>query len=96
MTGAEERAFINGNAVAWEHIQQEATRRLGEKLSPEQRERAYLLVERSEVQRGLRKIARRLGANDDWPEDLHLVDVLERLERALDAHARKCSSIEHR
>ncbi len=82
-----ERHWIEGNRAAWRSILQRAASELvGDgvaKESPEIRV-AVLLAERDAARAVLRRLCENYGDND-WPDDLHLVDVIEKhLERHFD------------
>lgn len=71
----EELAYQAGSRRAWLAILGEALRGLGYKQSELDAER--LALERSEAIAKLREICAAHGDND-WPESLHLADILER------------------
>ena len=80
-----ERAFNAGHRLAWEVIATQAAGHLGR--GNEAGTAAAWAAERSQLVRALRRICEEHGDND-WPDDLALVDVLEKhLECHLDDDA---------
>lgn len=73
MTEQEEQAYSEGNRAAWLHIYAEAARMLGYDGLPE----ARLAIEREQAVAALRILCRDHGDND-WPDDLHLRDVIDK------------------
>ena len=75
-----ERHWIEGNRAAWRAMLQKAAGELvGDGVARESAEvrAAALLVERDAVRASLRALCETHGDND-WPDDLHLVDVIEK------------------
>ena len=80
LSETEETLYMEGNRAAWLQIFQEAARMLGYDKVPN----AALAAERESAVAMLRQVCREHGDND-WPEDLHLADVIEKhLWRHLD------------
>lgn len=73
MNDAEEQAYSLGSDRAWLSILKEALRNLGLKEQSEHQWKA----ERAETVLKLRAICMDHGDNE-WPDDLHLVDVLDK------------------
>lgn len=82
MDDAEEKAYIRGQRQAWTSILRQAMRELG---YDETCDAARLVVQLEETRAALRDVCAEHGDND-WPDDLHLADVVEKhLGRHLDA-----------
>jgi hypothetical protein len=75
MTDAEEAAYTEGQKAIWRNLIAQALRELG-RDSPEWTSHRWV-VEREETVAALRRACRDQGDND-WPDDLHLVDVIEK------------------
>lgn len=74
-----EQDYVNGNQRAWLTMLNECISQLG---SPDP---ARWIAERADVVLALRSICAEFGDND-WPDDLHLRDVIEKhLARHLQA-----------
>lgn len=74
----EEAAYIRGKRAAWHEIATLAARNLND---PSQ----FLLAERREAVTALRRLCTEIGADDMFPDDLHMVDIIEKyLARGLD------------
>lgn len=76
MDTTEEKAYAQGERSAMISIVIECLKRLGYDEDPEVQRLAWV-VEREETIRALRDTCRHFGDND-WPDDLHLADVLEK------------------
>ena len=74
MTPAEEKAFILGNRAAYQSVLAQCARELH---GSEEGDLARALVQLEDVRRSLRRLCAEFGDND-WPDDLHLGDVLEK------------------
>ena len=86
MTENEELAWVRGNRAAWQRILSTCLRELG--YGPEH-DTAKWASEREAVVVALRGICERHGDND-WGENLHLADVIEKhLERYM-PDVRRC------
>jgi hypothetical protein len=70
----QEKIWIDGNRAAWGRILQLAVREIAP--GPEQ-DVARLLLERQQLVAVLRDVCRDHGDND-WPDDLHLADVVQK------------------
>lgn len=75
MTDAEEKAYVEGQRVAWRAMLHETLVKLG-RDSAEYNEKAWLL-EREEAISMLRGICAAHGDND-WPDELSLADIIEK------------------
>lgn len=75
MTETEEQAYLRGQRQVWLNLLQLALRELGLD-SPEANEHRWK-VEREEAVSMLRQVCALHGDND-WPEDLHLGDIIEK------------------
>lgn len=74
-----EPSYIEGSRMGWLHILSVALRELGQ----EERDKYGWIREREAAVAALRRVCRTHGDND-WPENLHLADVIEKhLERHL-------------
>jgi len=73
MTEAEERIWERGNRAAWSRVLGQCLSELGHK-NPDA---AKLIRERELVIAALRSLCEDFGDND-WDEDLHLADVVEK------------------
>jgi len=73
----EEEAYSRGSDMAWRLMLGECLRHLG--LNGTDHERALLLI--AETRIALRSICAEYGDND-WPDDLHPGDVIEKHLRA--------------
>ena len=83
----EERAYSRGARQAWLTIMKEAMRNLGQD-SKEWNDNRWR-IEREETISTLRDLCGQFGDND-WPDNLHLSDVIEKhLVRPLNDAARK-------
>lgn len=83
MTPKEEEAYVAGGNAAWRMILSEALKHLGGDGIDLTKER--LILERSEAIASLRQLCVGLGVDIDsidWPDDLHLVDIIERIKQA--------------
>ncbi len=76
MTSKEEEAYLAGGDSAWRTILAEALKHLHRSGRDWTKER--LILERSAAIVSLRKLCDELGANNDWPDDLHLADIIEK------------------
>lgn len=86
MTESEEVAYTQGSRMAWLQMLRRCLQELGYE-GPEVRAAAYA-AEREETINRLRTICHDFGDND-WPETLHLGDVIEKhLARHLHARAK--------
>lgn len=72
---ADETSYVEGARAVWRQILQQAMRELG-RDAPEWNV-ARLLAEREEAVSKLRQVCAAHGDND-WPEELHLGDVIEK------------------
>lgn len=81
MTESEERAYVIGSQRAYASMLATCLR----ELSPaEPRPNDWAVVQLAEVRIALRRVCEAFGDND-WPDDLHLADVIEKhLERHLE------------
>lgn len=70
-----EQDWVNGNRAAYASILRECLRQLGYD-SPEATA-AKWAAEREEIRALLRRVCEDYGDND-WPDDLHLADVIEK------------------
>jgi hypothetical protein len=85
MTQSEETAYTEGSRMVWLQMLRRCLKELGYE-DPEAKASLFA-VEREETLQQLRTICRDFGDND-WPENLHLGDVIDKhLSRHL--HARK-------
>jgi len=75
VTEAEEKAYIQGARRAALNMLQHCARELGVDLS--EAARVPWIIEREEAVQRLRDLCREFGDND-WPEDLHLGDVIDK------------------
>ncbi len=73
MTPDEERAYESGGRMAWTQMLQLCIKNLGY----EARDRAGWISEREQAVTQLRILCEEFGDND-WPDDLHLADVIEK------------------
>lgn len=69
----EELAYSAGARAAWARVLQTAVKELGDEAP----ESASLLLEREQATAALRTLCADFGDND-WPDDLHLADVIEK------------------
>ncbi len=76
MTPGEEQAFLQGERAAWTRVLQEARNALGRSDKP-LADLAALTAEREQVIAVLRRLCEEHGDND-WDEDLHLADVVDK------------------
>lgn len=70
----EESAYERGQQAAYRRIISECSRELPE----DERNLAHMAEERAQARRLLKELARELGIPDDWPDNLHLADVIEK------------------
>lgn len=75
MDESEERAYLNGERMAWLAMLDTCIRALGHDNAPGQS--ARWIRERAEVRAALRVLCKDFGDND-WPDNLHLGDVIEK------------------
>lgn len=75
MTESEETAYSEGHRRAWRSMLAECLRQLG--IDDAEAGHARYLVEREDAVAQLREVCRDYGDND-WPDDLHLGDVIEK------------------
>jgi len=76
--------YIRGSRAAWTRILQEAIRQLGYEEVSEAKQAAWIL-EREAAVAMLRQVCDEFGDND-WPDNLHLADVIEKhLWRSLES-----------
>ncbi len=68
-----EQDWTSGNRAAWAHMLQTCLSQLG----GEDRNRDSWRLEREAAIAALRRICEEHGDND-WPEDLHLADIIEK------------------
>lgn len=81
MNEQEEKAYIEGQRSAWVSLLRMALKELGYE-SPESQQSRWVL-EREAAIAQLRITCRDFGDND-WPDDLHLADVIDKhLDRRL-------------
>jgi hypothetical protein len=73
MNEKEELAYGVGARSAWTRMLQTALKELGHDAP----DSASLLIEREEAVAALRSLCADFGDND-WPDDLHLADVIEK------------------
>lgn len=82
MNEAEEAAFAEGHRSAYRTLLAEIARELGHDTS--EGKLAALLAERMDAVRALRELCEEWGIANDWPDNLHLGDVIgKRLARGL-------------
>lgn len=70
-----EQDYVEGSRRAWLSILQLALRHL--EIDDVEAGKARWVSERQEIIAKLREICKRYGDND-WPDDLHLADVIEK------------------
>lgn len=70
-----DRSWLAGNRAAWRELLIQALAMLG--YSGDELERHSWILEREAAVAQLRKLCERFGDND-WPNDLHLADVIEK------------------
>lgn len=75
MTKSDELAYLRGQRSIWLRLLRDAARDLGQD-SPEWTAERWR-IEREETIAMLRQVCERHGDND-WPDDLHLGDVIEK------------------
>jgi predicted secreted protein len=75
MTEAEEKAYRAGQRAALVRVMQDCARQLG--YEDPLAKAAALIAEREGAVRELRRLCAEHGDND-WPDDLHLVDVIDK------------------
>jgi replicative DNA helicase len=71
----EERFWIEGNKAAYRALLSECLSELDE--SP-LTQHASLVEQMSEIRSALRRLCDDIGADNTWPDDLHLVDVIDK------------------
>lgn len=69
-----ESDYEEGSKAAWRRILSEALRALGNDAP----DAARLSLERSEAVAALRQHCEDRGLSTDWPDDLHLADIVTR------------------
>ena len=74
MTQQEEQAYCDGQKSVWRRLLAECLTFLGNDPAADATRWA---VERADVVATLRKLCRDYG-DQDWPDDLHLTDVIEK------------------
>lgn len=72
MTEAEEKAYVRGQRAVWCDLLRQAVRALGADGDAER-----WRIEREETVAMLRQVCEHHGDND-WPDDLHLADVIDK------------------
>lgn len=75
MTEEEERAYMAGSQAAWQRIALEALKNFD---PGPLRKQVYCEVERAEAIQALRELCREALISDDWPDDLHLADIVSK------------------
>lgn len=70
-----ERDWMRGNKYAWMAIVSQALREIGQRNDT--MKKAALILERQQTVNALRDLSAVLGC-DDWPDDLHLADVVNK------------------
>ncbi|HEY3499036.1 MAG TPA: hypothetical protein VGK73_30300 [Polyangiaceae bacterium] len=81
MTEAEEKAYVEGSRAMWRQLLAQALRELGY----EENRLAGAAKQLEETRAVLRRVCAEHGDND-WSDDLHLADVVEKhLERHISA-----------
>jgi hypothetical protein len=73
MTPKEEKVYVEGKRVVWRQLLGEALKALGGDRKTE----AQWLLEREDAIAALRSLCREHGDND-WTEDLHLADIVNK------------------
>ncbi len=74
MTPKEEEAYLAGGDSAWKTILAEALKHLHHNDWTKER----LILERSAAIVSLRRLCDEFGIDNDWPDDLHLADIIEK------------------
>jgi len=69
----DERKWEEGNRAAWRSLLSMAMRH----LEPQDRDKAQLVAELEDVRTHLRRLCEEYGDND-WDDDLHLGDVIDK------------------
>jgi hypothetical protein len=72
MSDEHERAWLEGNRAAWAALLSECLKNLGQ----EDRDAHSWRLEREAAVLALRCEIRECGGDTDWPDDLHLADVI--------------------
>jgi hypothetical protein len=75
---AAEEGYNRGYLSAWSDILMTARKNVGARTGTLDRDRDSLLAERARAIVALRKACLDIGADTDWPDDLHLVDIIEK------------------
>jgi len=74
---SDEKSYIEGNRAAWRRMLTECLRNLDVDGDDPQSTIARLISEREETRAALRRVCDSHGDND-WPDSLHLADVVEK------------------
>ena len=71
-----EQTWLDGNRAAYRAILLECARHLG--VDDPLAKAAELVAERQDAIIALRRVCEDLGLDNDWPDDLHLADIIEK------------------
>ncbi len=75
---AAEEGYTRGHLAAWTNVVMTARQKVGSQTGTLDRDRDSLLGERTEAVLALRRACADVGADTAWPDDLHLVDIIEK------------------
>ncbi len=78
MNEKEERAYIQGNRAAWSRMLGECLSALRADGIPAEELKAEFAVLQLEQARAMLRIVCAEHGDNDWPDDLHLADVIEK------------------
>jgi hypothetical protein len=76
MTEEQEKQWLSGNRAAYRDILLKCAGQLGD--DDPLRSAAAMIAERHDAIRALRGLCERCEIPNDWPDDLHLADIIEK------------------